>query len=69
MDHKAPADDKMLLSGCILWAENGMALLVKEVGQGHAYAMHVLGSVLSTRMEYELAMEWYTEAGAYTRSR
>ena len=38
-----------------------MALLEKAAGQGHAYAMHVLGNIHRTRKEHEQAVEWYTK--------
>ena len=38
-----------------------MALLEKAAGQGHAYAMHALGSIHSARQEYEHAVEWSTK--------
>jgi len=48
------------------WAEEGIALLEKAAGQGHAYAMHALGCVHEARKEYEQAVHWVTmgaEAG------
>jgi TPR repeat protein len=59
-----------------------MALLEKAAGQGHAYAMDVLGTVQHARKEHEQAVAWFTKgaeaglpqamfnlgAGAYTRS-
>ena len=38
-----------------------MALLEKAAGQGHAYAMDVLGSIYHVRKEHEQAVEWYTK--------
>ena len=38
-----------------------MALLEKAAGQGHAYAMVVLGSVHRARKEHEQAVEWFTK--------
>ena len=38
-----------------------MALLEKAAGQGHAYAMAVLGSVHRVREEHEQAVEWYAK--------
>jgi hypothetical protein len=38
-----------------------MALLEKAAGQGHAYAMHALGSVHEARKELQEAVEWYTK--------
>jgi len=37
-------------------AEEGMALLEKAAGQGHAYAMLRLGEIHSARKEHELAV-------------
>ena len=37
-----------------------MAFLEKAAGQGHAYAMDVLGSVYDVRKEYVQAMAWFT---------
>jgi len=45
-----------------------MALLEKAVRQGHVYAMHAMGVFYEKRKEHDHAMEWYTKAGAYTRS-
>ena len=63
------------------WAQEGVAFLEKAARQGHAYAMHALGTVHHERKEYVHAVEWLTEgaeaglpiamfclgAGAYTR--
>jgi hypothetical protein len=38
-----------------------MVLLEKAAGQGHAYAMHALGSIYHERKEYEQAVKWTTE--------
>jgi len=38
-----------------------MALLEKAAGQGHAYAMIVMGSILSARKEYEQTVKWLTK--------
>ena len=38
-----------------------MALLQKAAGQGHAYAMNVLGSIYDVREEYETSVEWLTK--------
>jgi TPR repeat protein len=38
-----------------------MALLEKAAGQGHAYAMHELGSIHRRRKEYDQALGWYTK--------
>jgi TPR repeat protein len=43
------------------WAEEGMALLEKAAGQGHAYAMHWLAGRHRVREEYEQAVEWSTK--------
>ena len=34
--------DGQLICGCEPWAEEGMALLERAAGQGHAYAMDVM---------------------------
>ena len=39
-----------------------MALLEKAAGQGHVYAMEVLGVIHCERNEHEQALEWYTKA-------
>jgi TPR repeat protein len=39
-----------------------VALLEKAAGQGHAYAMHALGSIHNVRDEHEQAVRWYTKA-------
>ena len=39
-----------------------MALLEQAAGQGHAYAMDVLGSIYSQRDEHEQAMGWCVKA-------
>ena len=44
-----------------------MALLEKAAGQGHAYAMNVLGGIHRVRNEHEQAVAWYSkgaEAGS-----
>jgi len=38
-----------------------MALLEKAAGQGHVYAMEMLGSIHDVRKEYEQAVQWFTE--------
>ena len=38
-----------------------MALLKKAAGQGHAYAMHALGSFHHERNEHEQAVGWFTK--------
>ena len=38
-----------------------MALMEKAAGQGHAYAMDMLGSCHAMRKEHILAVEWYTK--------
>jgi hypothetical protein len=45
--------------------EEGMALLEKAAGQGHAYAMNALAGIHHVRKEYELALQWYLK-GAET---
>jgi len=39
-----------------------MALLEKAAGQGHAYAMHALGSIHRERKEHEQVVGWFTKA-------
>jgi TPR repeat protein len=39
-----------------------MALMEKAAGQGHAYAMEMLGCVHRERNEHEQAMGWFTMA-------
>jgi len=51
-----------MFCGCEPWAEEGMALLEKAAGQGHAYAMLMLGQEHGDREEHEQAMEWLTKA-------
>ena len=41
-----------------------MALMEKAAGKGHAYAMHALGYIHSTRKEHARAAEWFTKAAA-----
>jgi TPR repeat protein len=41
-------------------AEEGLALLEKAAGQGHAYAMYELGGIYRAMKEYEQARKWYT---------
>jgi len=50
-----------LFAGANPWAEEGMVLLEKAAGQGHAYAMLVLGDIHRARKELERAVEWYTK--------
>ena len=38
-----------------------MALIEKAAGQGHAYAMHALGSIYYAREEREHAVAWFTK--------
>jgi hypothetical protein len=38
-----------------------MALLEKAAGQGHAYAMYGLGSILDAGNEHDRAVEWLTK--------
>jgi len=52
---------KCFVCGCQPWAEEGMALLEKAAGQGHAYAMYALGSVYDIRTDYTRAVEWFTK--------
>ena len=42
--------------------EEGVALIEKAAGQGHAYAMAALGSFHHERKAYILAVEWHTKA-------
>ena len=42
-------------------AEEGTALLERAAGQGHEYAMYVLGSIHSEREEHEQAVGWFTK--------
>jgi len=44
------------------WAKEGMALLEKTAGQGHAYAMHLLGDIYDTREEHEQGFTWYSKS-------
>ena len=53
--------DRLIICGCPPWAEEGTALLEKAAGQGHAYAMQILGSIHIVRKEHEQAVEWYTK--------
>jgi len=43
------------------WAEEGMALLEKTAGQGHAYAMYAVGSIHDVRKDHKQAAEWYSK--------
>ena len=43
------------------WAGEGVALLEKAAGQGHAYAMDRLGIIHLESEEYERAVEWFTK--------
>jgi TPR repeat protein len=43
-------------------SDEGMALLERAAGQGHAYAMSVLGSIHYERKEHEQAVAWFTKA-------
>jgi len=54
-----------LICGCRLWAQEGIALLEKAAGQGHAYAMFKLGETHGDRKEHEKAFLWTTK-GAET---
>ena len=63
---------KASICGCRPRAEEGLALLEKAAGQGHAYAMVTLGSIHHTRKDHGQVMRWTTraaEAGGYTRPR
>ena len=42
-------------------AEEGVALLEKAAGQGHAYAMFRVGGIHDVRKEYEQAVAWFTK--------
>ena len=42
--------------------EEGLALLEKAAGQGHAYAMSKLGHTHHKRRDHERAVEWFTKA-------
>jgi len=52
---------KCLMTLCQPCAEEGMSLLGKAAGQGHAYAMETLGSIYRVRKEYEQALIWLTK--------
>ena len=52
---------KRILCGCQPWAEEGIALLEKAAGQGHAYAMNMLGGIHCVRKEQERALEWHIQ--------
>jgi len=39
-----------------------MALMEQAAGQGHAYAMHCLGTIHHVRGQHVLALEWYTKS-------
>jgi TPR repeat protein len=43
-------------------SDEGVALLEKAAGQGHAYAMSALGSIHHERKEHEQAVAWFTKA-------
>jgi hypothetical protein len=43
-------------------SDEGVALLEKAAGQGHAHAMSVLGSIHHVWKEYEQAVAWTTKA-------
>jgi len=49
------------ICGCQPCAQEGMALMEKAAGQGHAYAMSELACVHKIRNEHERAVEWYTK--------
>ena len=44
------------------WAEEGIALLEKAAGQGHACAMDALHDIFLNRHEYVQAVGWMTKA-------
>jgi len=50
------------ICGCQPCAEEGVALLEKAAGQGHAYAMNTLGFIHGVRKEHKQAMQWYTKS-------
>jgi TPR repeat protein len=56
---------KIFIGVCQPWSEEGMALLEKAAGQGHAYAMQQLALIHNARKEHERAREWFTK-GAET---
>jgi TPR repeat protein len=43
-------------------SDEGVALLEKAAGQGHAYAVHALGGIHRERKEHEQAVAWTTKA-------
>jgi TPR repeat protein len=43
-------------------SDEGMGLLEKAAGQGHAYAMHALGRIHRVRKEHEQDVLWTTKA-------
>jgi TPR repeat protein len=43
-------------------SDEGVALLEKAAGQGHAYAMLALGSIQREWKEYKQSVEWNTKA-------
>jgi len=60
---------KCFVCGCQPWAEKGIALLEQAAGQGHAYAMYMLGDIYRKRKELEKTVRWFTkgaEAGLPT---
>jgi TPR repeat protein len=54
-------DDLIMYLRVQFWAEEGMALLEKAAGQGHAYAMSTMGCIHNVRKEHEQAVEWFTK--------
>jgi len=52
---------KRFIFECQPYAEEGMALLEKAAGQGHAYAMFALAQATCKRKEHEQAMKWHTK--------
>jgi len=53
---------KCFICWCKPWAEEGIALLEKAAGQGHAYAMRTLGCIYNEWKEYAQAVKWITKA-------
>ena len=52
---------KCFVCECCPLTEEGMALLVKAAGQGHAYAMCALGSIHCEWEEHQQATAWFTK--------
>jgi hypothetical protein len=53
--------DQTSICECQPCAEEGVALLEKAAGQGHAYAMEMLESIYHDWKEYEQALKWATK--------